>query len=139
MKEKKNIMIIGNGRLGSMLAKKLSEGDNDVTVVDYDENTFTDINIEFSGFTHLGDATSLDTLIAAGIEKCQVVICVTNNDNVNIFAALVAKAVFGVQKVIAKIYEDSRRIALEGYDIITILPSVLSIEAFNACLGSLGD
>lgn len=138
MKDKKNIMIIGSGRLGSMLAKKLSQGDNDVTIVDYDENALSDIEMEFSGFTHLGDATSLDTLVAAGIEKCDIVLCVTNNDNVNIFTALVAKSVFNVNRVVAKLYEESRTAALNGCDIITVFPSMLSIEAFHSCLGQIG-
>lgn len=119
-------IIIGCGRLGSGLAGKLSEEGKDVMVIDSDKTSFRKLPASYGGLTMVANATDIDKLNQAEIHKADTVIAVTDNDNANICAAQIAKKMFGVERVIARIYDDEKNILLTPYEIDSICPAALS-------------
>lgn len=125
------IIIVGCGRLGSHLARLLSKDRKSVVVIDKREHSFHRLSEEFSGFTIEADAIEIDTLLRAKIDKADVVVTTTNDDNTNIMIAQIAKTVYKVPKVIARLFEPSRQQVYEELDIETLCPTILSAVALT--------
>lgn len=115
------VIIIGCGRVGSQLARLLSQEGHDVVIVDDEQSSFDRLGESFNGITLLGNGFDLELLKQAGIEKADAVCAVTNGDNTNLIAAQVAKKLFKVPKVIARIYDPQRAniYASFGLDILS--------------------
>ncbi|MEO8328511.1 MAG: TrkA family potassium uptake protein [Candidatus Nanopelagicales bacterium] len=103
-----HIVIMGCGRVGSTLAHQLDGWDHDVVVVDQDPESFRRLGGSFNGTTVTGVGFDRDTLLEAGIEKAQAFAAVSSGDNSNIVAARVARETFGVENVVARIYDPRR-------------------------------
>ncbi|MEC4986439.1 MAG: NAD-binding protein, partial [Oscillatoria sp. PMC 1076.18] len=88
------IVIVGCGRLGSILASNLSSGGNSVVVIDSNDNSFNHLTSEFSGFKIVGDAAELSVLQTAKVNQADCLLAVTNNDNINLMVAQLAQTVF---------------------------------------------
>jgi len=131
------IIIVGCGRLGANIASLLSKARKSVVVIDKDEFSFRRLSDEFSGFTIEADAIEEDTLLSAKIDKADVLVATTNDDNTNIMVAQIAKKIYNVPKVIARLFEPSRQKVYEEFDIETVSPTVLSaVEFKNIIIGS---
>lgn len=130
-REKEYTIIVGCGRLGSTLAGKLSSEKKDVLVIDVDKNSFRKLPRSYGGLTMLGSGTDLDKLLAANIQRASRVIAVTDEDNINICVAQIAKKMFSVEKVVARIYESEKSILLNDMDIDTICPCILSATVIS--------
>lgn len=102
---------MGCGRVGSRLARTLDEIGHSVAVIDREKESFTRLGPRFEGQTVQGIGFDRDTLLAAGIERAQAFAAVSSGDNSNIVAARVAREKFGVDRVVARIY-DPRRAAI---------------------------
>lgn len=124
------IVIVGCGRLGSYLANKLSKGGDSVVVIDSDERAFNNLSVEFSGFRVEGDATEMAVLKQAKTEKANVVMLTTENDNVNLMAAQMAKKIFGVKRVMARVYAPQLEEVFRPLGIETICPTTLVADMF---------
>lgn len=133
------VIIVGCGRLGSILANQLSRLGSSVVVIDPDEAAFNNLSVEFSGFQVAGDATELAILRRAGIEKADCLLATTRHDNVNLMVAQVAGTVFGVARVMARVFDPSRVAVYEQFGIETICPTLLSAEGFMAALRQIAD
>ncbi len=118
-----HIVVMGCGRVGSSLALKLQRLEHSVAVIDQDPSAFRRLGDDFAGTTIAGMGFDRDTLISAGIAQASAFAAVSSGDNSNIIAARVARETFGVQKVVARIY-DSRR--AEVYERLGI-PTVASV------------
>lgn len=131
-------IIVGCGRLGASLANTLSnEGDN-VLIIDENKNSFRRLAPNFGGLSVVADGTDLDKLREAKIETASAVIAVTNNDNTNIMVAQIARDLFGVESVIARLYDPECESVYRKLGINTICPSVLSAKEIDKLLdGSL--
>ena len=130
-KIKKNIIVVGGGKLGSQIANEFSLSNHNVVLVDQDENTLKVINIRFGGKTVLGNATNINTLIKAGIEQADVVIAATSNDNANIFVSLIAKEIYHIENVVSCLYNSRLSIVYDKLNITAVCPYVLSAEAIK--------
>lgn len=115
------VIIVGCGRVGSELAKLLSGEGHDVVIMDKNSNSFDRLGGTFNGLSLLGNGFDLNLLKQAGIEKADVFCAVTNGDNTNLVSAQVAKKIFKVPKVIARVYDPQRAhiYAALGLDIIS--------------------
>jgi trk system potassium uptake protein TrkA len=102
------IIVIGCGRTGSKLANYFSSKNHNVVVIDNDESTFQKLEASFNGITILGNGIDEEILLKAGIEKADAVLTMTKNDNTNIMAGQIAKKIYQIKKVIAKINNQSR-------------------------------
>ena len=99
---------MGCGRVGSGLAKELEAAGHYVSVIDQNREAFRRLGADFQGKTIAGVGFDRDILIEAGIEKAEAFAAVSNGDNSNILAARVARETFGVDNVVARIYDPAR-------------------------------
>lgn len=102
------VIIVGCGRVGSELAKLLSAEGHNVVIIDKNHGAFDRMGNTFNGLTLVGNSFDLGLLKQAGIEKADAFCAVTNGDNTNLISAQVAKKIFNVPKVIARIYDPQR-------------------------------
>ena len=99
------IIIIGCGRLGAGLAETLSQRGFSVTVVDRDPAAFVRLGRSFRGETLAGGGFDREVLLQAGIERADGLAAVTASDEVNVVAARIARQLFRVPRVVARLYE----------------------------------
>lgn len=124
------IIIVGCGRLGSLLASTLSNQGTSVVVIDNDESTFDSLSLEFSGFQILGDAAELAVLRAAKIDQADCLLAVTGNDNLNLMVAQLAKILFDVPMVLVRLIDPEREAIYQDFGLVTISPTKLAAQAF---------
>jgi trk system potassium uptake protein TrkA len=124
------IIIVGCGRLGSMLANRLSGLGSSVVVIDQNEAAFNNLSAEFSGFCIVGDAAELAVLRQAKTDKADCFLATTQQDNINLMVAQVAKVIFKVPKVMARIFNPAREPVYRQFGLETISPTQLSAELF---------
>lgn len=99
---------MGCGRVGSAIAHGLEAAGHSVAIVDQDEGAFRRLGPDFRGRQVTGVGFDRDTLIEAGIEEADAFAAVSSGDNSNIISARVARETFGVENVIARIYDPKR-------------------------------
>ncbi len=124
-------IIAGCGRLGASLANQLSDQGRKVLIIDCDEKSFRKLSPDFGGIALKGNATEIPVLEEADIRKANIVIAVTNNDNTNVMIAQIAKEIFDIEHVIARLYDPDRECVYRELEINTICPVVLSINKVN--------
>ncbi len=107
------IIIVGCGRLGATLANTLSDNNGNVLIMDTENSSFRRLASNFGGLSIVGNGMDLDDLKNAQIKKASAVIAVTNHDNTNIMAAQLARDLFHVNKVIARLYDPERESVYE--------------------------
>jgi trk system potassium uptake protein TrkA len=130
MGHSKHIVIVGCGRLGGTLANHLSATGHRVVVIDRKETAFDKLSVEFSGFRLQGDASELHILREAHTEKADYLYATTTADNLNLMVAQVAKTVFGVERVVARVFDPGREALYRDFGIDTISPVQLAAQAF---------
>lgn len=99
---------MGCGRVGSSLASELEAAGHSVSIIDQLREAFRRLGPDFKGQTVTGVGFDKDILLEAGIEKASAFAAVSNGDNSNILAARVAREMFGVKNVVARIYDPGR-------------------------------
>jgi trk system potassium uptake protein TrkA len=102
------IIIVGCGRVGAQLAEALSSEKHSVVVIDKNKEAFKRLKPTFAGQALEGIGFDKEILLKAGIEKADALAAVTNGDNTNILTAVVAKRMFKVPQVVARIYDHLR-------------------------------
>jgi trk system potassium uptake protein TrkA len=103
-----HVVIMGCGRVGSTIAHSLEAAGHSVAVVDQNAEAFRRLGPEFAGRTVTGVGFDRDTLVEAGIEQADAFAAVSSGDNSNIISARVARETFGVDNVVARIYDPRR-------------------------------
>lgn len=119
------IIIVGCGRVGAQVATLLSEEGHNVVVIDKNQGAFKRLGSTFNGITIVGNGFELDVLREAGIEKANAFCSLTNGDNTNIMASQVAKKIFKVPRVIARVYDSARAHIYESLGLEIISGTVL--------------
>jgi trk system potassium uptake protein TrkA len=122
------ILIIGCGRLGSSLAMELSNEGHDVSIVDKDQEDLERLGSGFNGQIIKGVEIDHDILLQAGIDKADVFLAMTPDDNINIMASQIAKNIFGVKKVLARISDPSREVVYRKLGLEAISPTQLGVS-----------
>lgn len=103
-----------------MLAKSLAEGGHEVAVIDQKPSAFRRLGPAFVGQQVTGVGFERDVLIEAGIERAHAFAAVSNGDNSNILAARVARENYGVENVVARIYDPERAAIYQRLGIPTV-------------------
>lgn len=134
-----NIMIVGCGKVGSRLACELSRMGHDVVVVDQNADHFETLDSDFTGFTVAGVPIDQDVLKKAGIEGCDAFAAVTQDDNVNIMVSQLAREIFKIPTVIARIYDPQREDVFSHFGLHTICPTNLTVSAVCGALNGYLD
>lgn len=129
-----NIVVVGCGKVGSSLARKLQRDGHDVAVVDEVEERFERLGESFDGITVAGVPFDEEVLKAAGIEGCDALAAVTQDDNINIMVGQVARELFSVPTVITRIYDPARKDVFVHFGLHTVCPTNISVDAIYSML-----
>jgi trk system potassium uptake protein TrkA len=124
-----NIIVVGCGKVGSSIITLLAAQGHDVSVVSGDAEALGNLPADFSGFSTFGNPIDLDTLAGAGVENCDAFVAVTSDDNVNLMAAQIAKNIYGVGKVFARVNDREKNDVFRKFGIETICPTNLTAAA----------
>ncbi|MGH3364288.1 MAG: potassium channel family protein [Nocardioidaceae bacterium] len=115
-----HVVIMGCGRVGSTLARSLEDRGHTVAVIDSNPDAFRRLGPSFNGTKVTGIGFDQDVLDRAGIEKADAFAAVSSGDNSNIIAARVARETFGIQQVVARIYDPGRAEVYQRLGITTV-------------------
>lgn len=129
------IVIVGAGRVGSVLAEAYDAAGHDVVVLDLSARAFDRLPAEFRGHAVRGDGTDEDTLRRAGATDADVFLALTEGDNRNVMAAQVAAEKLGIAKVVAKINDPVRAAAYADLGVAALCRTTLQADAISAYLG----
>ncbi len=121
-------IVVGCGKVGSLLARLLVEHGDDVAAVDEDASAFERLGSGFNGETIHGKGVDVDVLRAAGAETSDALVAVTSNDNVNLVAAQVAKEIFHVPVVLCRVHDERREQIYRSRGMETISPTRLTAQ-----------
>lgn len=124
------VIVMGCGRVGARVASQLAQAGHDVTVLDLDRAQFERLDAGFSGSTLVGNGIDTDTLRRAGIERANAFVACTQGDNRNIMASQIAKHVFGVPRVVTRIYDPLRQETFQALGLQAICPTVIGADKF---------
>jgi len=117
-----NIIIVGCGRVGVELALSLHQN-HLVTVIDRNAPSFDRLGLHFSGRTVQGHGMDRAVLERAGIEKVDALAAVTSSDNVNTIVARIARDIYHIHRVVARIYNPRRASIYEKLNLQTVSSS----------------
>ncbi len=115
-----HFVIMGCGRVGASVAGQLDRAGHSVSVIDQNSDSFRRLPEGFSGRKVKGVGFDRDALEQAGIDEAYAFAAVSNGDNSNVVAARVARETFGVQRVVARIYDAHRADVYERLGIPTV-------------------
>ncbi len=128
------VLIVGCGRVGSTLAKLLDADNNEVIVVDENPSAFKRLGQKFKGHVVVGTGIDYDVLKRAGAQTAEGFIAVTNGDNRNVMAALIAQRMFNIRKVVARIYDPTRGMMYRDLGIETVCPTTVGAKMIRDML-----
>jgi trk system potassium uptake protein TrkA len=115
-----HFVIMGCGRVGSTLAQTIESRGHSVAVIDQNPDAFRRLPADFSGHRVTGVGFDRETLQQAGIEDTFAFAAVSDGDNSNVLAARVARETFGVEQVVARIYDPHRAEVYQRLGIPTV-------------------
>lgn len=131
-----NIIILGCGRVGALLAAQLDNAGHAVTIIDSSNDAFQRLDPEFKGDKVTGNGVDEEVLRRARVESADAFIAVTNGDNRNIMASQMAKQLFKVNKVLCRIYDPLRESTYRELGLETFCPTLVGANMlFNAISG----
>ena len=115
-----HVVIMGCGRVGSTLARSLEDRNHTVSIIDSDPDAFRRLGPMFNGTKVTGYGFDQAVLTEAGIARADAFAAVSSGDNSNIIAARVARESFGIQSVVARIYDPGRAEVYQRLGITTV-------------------
>lgn len=123
------VIIVGCELIGARIAKELADLGNDVVVIERNESKLESLSGDFNGMILHGIEFDQDNLVQAGIEKADIILALTDDDNLNITVSLVATKVFNVNRVISQVVDPSRRYLYELLDIESFCPINMGVNS----------
>ena len=130
------IIIMGCGRVGARLAGLLDAEGHSVTVLDTDSYSFRRLPTGFKGKALVSNGIDEEALKRAGIQQVDAFIAVTQGDNRNIMAAQIAKHIFGVKRVICRIYDPLRQELYQSLGVESLSPTSIFADLLKKKLES---
>jgi trk system potassium uptake protein TrkA len=127
-------LIVGCGRVGSALAKLLDADGHEVIVVDENPAAFKRLGQKFKGHEVVGTGIDYDVLKRAGAATADGFIAVTNGDNRNIMAALIAQRMFKIKRIVARIYDPPRGQMYRELGVQTVCPTTVGAKLIRDVL-----
>ncbi|HET9074215.1 MAG TPA: NAD-binding protein [Solirubrobacteraceae bacterium] len=119
------VIIVGAGKVGWNLARELISRDREVTLIESDHAKYRTVEEELEHAVQYGDATELWVLERAGIQRADLVIAVTGDDEDNILICQVAKEKYGVQRIVARVNNPRN---LQHFKLLGIQPAVSATD-----------
>jgi trk system potassium uptake protein TrkA len=102
------VIVMGFGRIGSQVSKLLANQHHDVTIIDHESIAGVRIDPAFKGRVIKGVGFDRKVLLQAGIEEAEAFVASSTSDNANIVAARIARNIFHVPRVVARLYDPLR-------------------------------
>lgn len=127
-------LIVGCGRVGSALAKLLDADGHEVIVVDENPTAFKRLGPKFRGHVVVGTGIDYDVLKRAGAATADGFVAVTDGDNRNIMAALIARRMFKIDHVVCRIYDPPRGQMYRDLGIQTVIPTTVNAKLIRDSL-----
>ena len=122
------IIVMGCGRVGSQVSLLLAAHGHEVTVIDHDANALARLGTEFKGRVVRGLGFDRNVLIEAGIETAEGFVAASSSDNANIVAARIARNIFRVPRVVARLYDPVRAEVYQRLGLTTISSTAWGAE-----------
>lgn len=122
------IIIAGCGRIASYISKEFLDDGHDLVIIDNDSSRLESLGSGLNARRVLGVEYDSDILKEAGIEYADVFLALTQNDSINITACQIAKEIFHVKKVIAKVSDINKEHIYKSLNIEYINPIKLGVE-----------
>ncbi len=119
------ILIIGAGKVGWNLARELTQKENEVTVVEAHRRRYEVVEEELEHNIQYGDGTELWVLERAGIERADLVIAVTGDDEDNILICQMAREKYGVERVVARCNNPRN---LQHFELLGVKPAISATD-----------
>ena len=132
---KNKTLICGCSSLGATITNKYSSEGKNLMVIDIEPKNFERLSDRFSGYTITGDVSDLAVLEEAGISSAKEIVITTDNDNLNLYVAHIARKIYGVPNIYVRLSEPDNEVLLKGMDIKAIYPLELSYDKFNLLRG----
>lgn len=123
-----NIIIMGCGRVGSQVSQLLVRQGHAVTVIDHDANALAKLGKDFKGRVVQGLGFDRNVLIEAGVETAEGFVAASASDNANIVAARIARNIFRVPRVVARLYDPVRAEVYHRLGLTTISSTLWGAE-----------
>jgi len=131
----KYIIVIGCGSLGAVLANRLSTMGHSIVVIDQDPAAFDALGSEFSGFKIDGDANEYIVLRQAKVDKADIVLAITNDDNLNIKISQICTQIYKIKQVIARVNKPQSAEIFAKLGIDTVCPTLLATDKLISDIG----
>ena len=129
-----NILVIGCDQVGASLIRDLERIGHDISLIERDPEQLKRLDAfddyRFGGTALVGDPTDPDVLRRGGVENCDAVAAVSEDDSVNLMAAQIAKSIFRREKVICRVSDPHLPVLYhKTYELETVCPTVLTEQA----------
>ncbi len=136
-----NILIIGCGHVGATLARDLEAAGHEISIVAKHHDALRLLHaFPFGGTSTMGDYTDAAVLVRAGIQNCDAVAVMGDDDAENLMTAQIAQKMFDKMNVICRVLQiELADIYQEKYNLKTICPTLLTAQAAFDGLGAMGD
>jgi trk system potassium uptake protein TrkA len=118
-------IIVGAGKVGLNLGRELRSKGHEVTLVERIASRFAAVEEEFEHQAQYGDGSELWVLERAGVERCDMVIAVTGDDEDNILICQVAREKYGVERIIARCNNPRN---LQHFELLGVKPAVSATD-----------
>ena len=125
------IIVVGCSRVGVTIAQSLESEGHSVVVVDRSRENLQKLGRSFSGITVVGSGFAPEVLKEAGIGRADVLLAVTDSDNANIVCSQVAKKLFNLERVFARIYDPARAATYQKMGVEIISETQLVVDALK--------
>lgn len=128
------VIVMGCGRVGEQLARLMSEEGHDVAVIDYSAEALARLGADFKGRRVRGVGFDRDVLLRAGIESADGFAATSSSDNVNAVAARIARILFHVPRVVARLFDPERAEVYKRLGLATISSTTWGAERIRELL-----
>jgi trk system potassium uptake protein TrkA len=128
------VVIMGCGRVGAELAAMLDREGHQVTVLDIDPDSFSQLPPGFRGNRVVGNGIDQDVLQRVGVGEADAFVAVTPGDNRNVMASQMAKHIFGVRKVVCRIFDPIREELYHSLGLETMSPTRVGAQLLKEAL-----
>ena len=125
------LVIVGCGKLGSTIANLFSREKHNLVVIDRDSSAFHQLNPLFNGITILGNGIDVDIQRKAGADRADAFVVVSGNDATNLMAAQVARSVYHVPKIVARVSDTENEELYRLFGIKTISPTDWEVKEIH--------
>jgi trk system potassium uptake protein TrkA len=119
------VLIVGAGKVGLNLGRELRAKGHEVTLIESDAGRFAAVEEEFEHQAQYGDGSELWVLERAGVERCEMVIAVTGDDEDNMLICQVAREKYGVERIIARCNNPRN---LQHFELLGVKPAVSATD-----------